>query len=161
MGVEIRRAIGRDAVGVAALNSAVQQLHFEQRPDWFKPPNPAAFVPTLQEWLSVESTAVFVAELDGGVLIGYVAAMRRDRPDHPLVHQAAVVELDQLVVTATHRRTGVGTSLCLAVLDWAQQQRVDRIELSTWHFNNAAYTLFERLGFAPTQRRMSLAVVDE
>ncbi|MGI9598111.1 MAG: GNAT family N-acetyltransferase [Acidimicrobiales bacterium] len=65
------------------------------------------------------------------------------------------VELDQVVVVPTARREGVGRSLCTAVLDWAQAMGVDRVELSTWAFNEAAYRVFEGLGFAPTVRRMS------
>ncbi len=47
-----RRAELAEAEHVAGLNGIVQQLHYEQRPDWFKPPNPSAFLPVVRSWLN-------------------------------------------------------------------------------------------------------------
>lgn len=152
-----RPAEAADADSIADLNCVVQQLHYEQRPDWFKPPNAAGFLPVVQAWLSSESTAVFVAQDGGGDLLGYSIGVQHQRPDNALIHGAFFVELDQVVVIPTARNLGVGRSLCTAVLDWADSIAVDRVELSTWTFNDNAHGLFERLGFAPTVIRMSRA----
>ncbi len=150
-----RHANVAEAGEIAGLNGVVQQLHHEQRPDWFKPPDAAAFLPVVRAWLSSETTAVFVAQDDRGELLGYSVGVRHERPDNALVYGATFVELDQVVVVPGARRMGVGRSLCTAVLDWAEAADVDRVELSTWAFNDTAFRVFEGLGFAPTVRRMS------
>lgn len=160
MNFATRRAELDEAEQVADLNRLVQQLHYEQRPDWFKPPNSSAFLPVVRSWLSSDSTAVFVAQDVDGDLLGYSVAVQHERPDNALIHGAAFVELDQVVVVPSARREGVGRSLCTAVLDWAKARGVDRVELSTWDFNHAAQQTFEGLGFTPTVRRMSLPITE-
>ena len=155
MSFTIRPADDAEAEEIASLNGVVQQLHHEQRPDWFKPPNAAAFLPVVRAWLASGTTAVFIAHDSSGELVGYSVGVRHERPDNALVHGATFVELDQVVVVPGARRQGVGRSLCIAVLDWAQGADVDRVELSTWAFNDTAYQVFEGLGFSPTVRRMS------
>lgn len=155
-----RLADAAEAEQVADLNGIVQQLHYEQRPDWFKQPNASAFLPVVRAWLSSESTVVFVAQGADGDLLGYSVGVRHERPDNALIHGATFVELDQVVVVPSARREGVGRSLCTAVLDWAKATGVDRVELSTWAFNDTAQRAFEGLGFTSTVRRMSLPLVE-
>lgn len=155
-----RPANESEAELVAKLNSVVQQLHHEQRPDWFKPPDPSAVLPIVRGWLSTEAAAVFVAQDAAGELVGYAVGVRHERPDNALVYGADIVELDQVVVVESARRAGVGRSLCAAVLDWADSLGVDRVELSTWSFNDSAASVFDGLGFTPTVRRMSRSLAD-
>ncbi len=155
MDFTIRPANPQDAELLAELNEVVQQLHHEQREDWFKPPDPAGFLPVAREWLLSGSTAVFIAEgADHGPL-GYCVGVRHERPENALVYGARFVELDQVVVIPLVRRLGLGSALCAAVLDWADTEGVDRVELSTWAFNDTAYKMFTDLGFVATVRRMS------
>ncbi len=44
MGFTTRRAEPSEAEPAADLNGIVQRLHHEQRPDWFKAPDPVAFL---------------------------------------------------------------------------------------------------------------------
>lgn len=158
MDFETRLAKLVEAEQLADLNGFVQQLHHEQRPDWFKPPNASAFLPVVRAWLTADSTAVFVTQDSHGDLLGYSVGVQHERPDNALKYGASFVELDQVVVVPSARREGVGRSLCTAVLDWAKARGVDRVELSTWDFNHTAQRTFESLGFAPTARRMSLPI---
>lgn len=152
----IRRAELADADDLARLNGIVQQLHFEERPDWFKPPDLEAFLPVVEGWLTSDHTVVFVASCDDGELVGYGVGIIHTRRDNPLVRGALIVELDQIVVAEQWRRAGVGTLLSDAVVDWARSEDVDRVELSTWAFNTTTQALFEDLGFEPTSIRMML-----
>lgn len=155
MNLTIRRAEDEEAALVADLNGFVQGMHHEQRPDWFKPPDAAGFLPVVKAWLSSPSTALFVGHESDCELLGYSVGVRHERPDNSLVRGASFVELDQVVVVPTARRRGIGQALCSAVIDWADSKGADRVELSTWAFNDAVYGVFESLGFTPTFRRMS------
>ena len=151
-----RAAVPDDVLGLATLNSVVQDLHHRERPDWFKPADPQGFAPIVQGWLSSDASVVFIAEAVDGSALGYATGHRLDRPDHPLTYAASFVELDQVVVVPRARRTGIATALVRLVLAWADEQGVDRVELSTWAFNETACRTFEGIGFAHTSRRMSL-----
>ena len=154
----IRVARHEDAEAIAELNGVVQSKHYEMRPDRFKAHDREAVRSVVVSWLGADATRVWVAADDAAGLIGYVVASRHDRPDDAFSHQAAVVVLDQLVVAPEARRRGVGEALCQAVLGWAEDQRADRVALTTWNFNHAAQSLFTRLGFTPDFTYMSRAV---
>ena len=78
----IRSATASDVPPVASLNAEVQALHFENRPDQFKP----ASLPDIERWIEQllhnPAARVWVAESDS-VLVGYVAVLVRDRPEGP------------------------------------------------------------------------------
>lgn len=154
----VREASDGDACAVAVLNGVVQTLHHEHHPERFKPADPDAFLPIVDQWLRSEVTSVLVAVDDSGDLLGYVVGVKHRRPDHPLSYAARVVELDQLVVTPSARGHGVGSALTEAVLQWAAQLGADSVELTTWTFNDTARQLFTGAGFAPTSMRMSQPV---
>lgn len=155
----IRPADEADAARVAELNEVVQALHYRMRPDRFKPPNATAFLPTVESWLRSGTTRVFVAD-SGDALLGYSVGSEHLRTESALKYGACFAELDQVAVVPAMRGSGVGRALCSAVLDWAKNQGVERVELGTWAFNDRAFEVFEGLGFAPTVRRMSMAVND-
>ena len=158
MPIRVRLANLEDAQDVARLNEVVQALHRDHRPDRFAAADAAAFLPIVEEWLRNAEVAVFVAVDDEtSVVLGYVTAIFSSRRSNVLVYGAQVVELDQLAVDPSRRGEGVGTALCEEVLRAAAARRVERIELSTWVFNEPARRLFARLGFEVDFVRMSRA----
>ena len=153
----IRVAHHEDAETIAELNGVVQSMHYEKRPDRFKAHDRDAVRSVVMSWLRADATRVWVAGDDAAGLVGYVVASTHHRPDDPFSHPATVVVLDQLVVAPEARRQGVGEALCQAVLRWAAEQDADRVALTTWNFNQAAQSLFTRLGFTPDFTYMSRA----
>lgn len=155
MAHRIRAADHGDATSIAALNGFVQALHFERRPDRFTPPDAAAVLPMVEQWLGAASRRVWLAEDSNGRPVGYVMGVRIDRPANALVAGALIVELDQVVVDPAARGQGIGSALCEAVFRWASELGADRIELSTWSFNESAQSLFASLGFSRDFVRLS------
>jgi len=151
----VRSATEGDAEQVAALNGLVQALHHATRPDRFKEVDPAGFLPVAKSWFESPAIRLWVAEREGGSLVGYVKAIRHVRPDHPLTPAATFVELDQIVVDPVARREGVGSLLAERVFAWADEVGADRVELSTWAFNRDAQAMFTRLGFSTDFSRLS------
>lgn len=156
----IRVADAADAPAIARLNGVVQGLHHDHHPAWFKPPDAAAFLPTVEGWFRSPEARVFLAEDGDGQPIGYVSALRRVRPTDALRHGAVTVELDQVVVVPAARGQGVGRALCTSVIDWARVEGASLVELGTWAFNDTAYRVFEGLGFRPTVRRMAMTITE-
>jgi len=74
---------------------------------------------------------------------------------HPLVAPGGEVTIAEgrhaiiknVFVETDWRGRGIGTLLVQRIIDWAQQERLDRLVL---HSSNAGRALYERLGFAAT-----------
>jgi ribosomal protein S18 acetylase RimI-like enzyme len=153
----IRPANDHDVPVLAALNAEVQELHFANRPDQFKPPEIGDLAAWFADRLRDPSARVWVAEWDGTV-VGYVLVLVSVRPESPFRPANTWWELDQIGVLAAHRRTGVCRALVQKVLSEAQTHSIRDLELSAWTFNGVAQGAFRQLGFIPKSVRYELRV---
>jgi GNAT superfamily N-acetyltransferase len=153
--MNIRRATTDDALAVATLGAVIQASHAPERPDWFKPANPASAVAMYREALSDPNVTVFLAE-EGDDALGFLMAVTHHRPDTPLSFAQTVLEIDQIGVDPAARRRGVGRALFEAVRALADEVSAYRIVLTTWVFNHDAHRFFESEGFAIELHRMAL-----
>jgi GNAT superfamily N-acetyltransferase len=151
----IRPAHGGDVPLLAALNLEVQELHFAERPDHFKPPDAGAIEDWFRRLLLDPAARIWVAERDATPL-GYVVAIARERPEGPYCHRVVWWEVDQICVAGTYRRGGIGRALLQTVLEEAERHAITQIELTSWAFNAAAHRAFESLGFVPKTLRFEL-----
>jgi len=154
--VKIRKATIEEAPLIASLGAHVQRLHHEQRPDWFKPADATATVDWYREMFMNPAATIYLAE-DADEALGYVIAVVHQRPDTPLGRAQTVLEVDQIGVTPSKRRRGVGRALFNAVRELADQVSADRIALTTWSFNVEAHRFFEAEGFSTELNRMTMA----
>lgn len=158
--MRIRAATAQDAEAIAQLNTIVQDVHQRHLPRRFKASDPGAFLPVIREWLRSGARAAFLAESDDGEPVGYALAVVRERQENPLTFGVTVVELDQLAVDPSHRRSGVGTALVGQVMEYARQQGADRVELGVHRFNEEAQAFFATVGFGVILLRMAVNVGD-
>jgi len=152
----VRRATIEEAPLIASLGAHVQRLHHEQRPDWFKPADESATVEWYREKLMNPEATVYLAE-EAERAIGFVVAVVHHRADSPFAQARTVLEVDQIGVTPTERRRGVGHALINAVRELADQVSAERIALTTWSFNVEAHRFFEAEGLTTELHRMSMA----
>lgn len=132
----------------------MQTLHFEHRPDWFKPADAIAARPFYDRLLADESVRAFLAE-DGGEAIGYVLIRIIQTPDTPLTRAATVVEIDQICVRPEARRHGVGRLLLDQVKALSAEIGANRLHLVVWEFNVGAQEFFAAQGLEMAMRRMT------
>ena len=62
-------------------------------------------------------------------------------------------ELENIVVAASHRRTGFGSRLLNEFLDLIRREQAESIFLEVRESNHAARRLYEKFGFVQTARR--------
>lgn len=84
--------------------------------------------------------AVFVAEAPEGI----VGRLSIARDPHPASEHVADLGL---MVSAGHRRQGIGRALMSAAEAWAREAGVRKLELHVFPHNEAAIALYEKLGF--------------
>lgn len=86
--------------------------------------------------------AVFVAAVDGRDVVGWVhVEVRKPLWSEPFA------ELVGLVVSAHHRRLGVGRALLERAVGWAEDQQVIDVRARTQEHREDALVFYEGLGF--------------
>ena len=152
--LHVRLATAEDAGAITRLALEVQDWHVAGRPDIFKPGG-YDDVPDIAARIASENQYYWVAILDG-VTVGYAYARVVDEPENRWKYASRILMLDQMGVTRDSRRLGAGAQLWEAVREMAVTQRVDRVVLNVWAFNDSARRFYESLGFTPFHERMAL-----
>jgi len=152
--MELRVATIEDAPVIAVLGAAIQRMHYDERPDWFKPADESAGIELYGKLLRDPAVTVYLAEENEA--LGFVVVKVHNRPDSALGWGQTLLELDQIGVAPSARRRGVGHALMNAVRDRAHQVSARRIILTTWEFNIHAHRFFEAEGLSTEMRRMSM-----
>ena len=153
-GVRVRLATVEDAPVVARLGAEVQDLHHRHRPDVFKAADRPA-VSLYESRLADPAVTVYLAEDDTGAALGYVLVRVYTIPETPLMWGANVVDVDEIGVTNTRRRQGVGRELFKEVGRLAKTVSADRLHLTVWEFNESAQAFFRFQGLKVAMHRMT------
>ncbi|MDX1991628.1 MAG: GNAT family N-acetyltransferase [bacterium] len=156
--VQIRKAALNDAELLARLNASVQRLHYEARPDIFKPPElNDEIIAWYAELLKQPENHFFIAEAEGRA-VGYVGAKVVRQPATPFTVAMDGVLIDQISVNDDQRGKGYGAALMQAVVDLARTKKINRITLGVWDFNNHAIEFYKRQGWRVYTERMEILV---
>lgn len=86
--------------------------------------------------------AVFVAALEGGVVVGWVHVELR----MPLVSEP-FGEIAALVIDTNHRRLGIGRALVDRVASWAETRQLPDLRARAQEHREDALSFYESLGF--------------
>src|SRR5262245_31605296 len=130
----IRIADIGDAKVLAKLNAFVQELHLKHRPDHFKETGVSKLEAWYESLLERPTTRAWIAEAQGRP-VGYLLAILRDVPENPFTKARAWLEVDQIAVDPNYRRQGVARALVSKAIAYAHEEGADRIEASSWSFN--------------------------
>ena len=149
MDFSIRQAAKKDFAEMNALFEEIDEHHRKALPQIFrKPDGPARSLDFLQGVVADQNAVIFVAETQS-LIIGLVYAYLRSIPENPVKIPCRVGEIDQLIVRHEYRRCGVGKALMERIHQWADQMRLERLELSVWNFNKGAQDFYQELGYEP------------
>lgn len=108
--------------------------------------NRRSFARHVRLWAWSESAAHLVA-VEDTLVIGQLS-LWRDRGVY--LHTAEL----GMSVAASHRRLGVGTALIEGAFDWARAFEVEKLCLQVFPHNEAARTLYRKVGFVEEGLRM-------
>ena len=138
--IEIRRAEPSDAAALCRLAEEVGR-------------EPGGWLLTTEMWRPIgderrylraarrhADAAVFVAE-DGDEIVGRLSVQRDSHPA-----STHVADLG-LMVSASHRRRGIGRALLERCAAWAGEAGVSKLELHVFPWNQPALALYESFGF--------------
>lgn len=142
--VHTKIAVLSDAAQLAALWSELRRIGARSE----RAVNPLTVADATQRFAEVigRPDADVIVACDGPRLAG-LAVVRIAQPD-PL-SPTRVLQLSNLVVSASHRRRGIGHALVAAAADYADQRGVDHVAAGVYPSLRDANRFFARVGFAP------------
>ncbi|HEV7919741.1 MAG TPA: GNAT family N-acetyltransferase [Thermoanaerobaculia bacterium] len=152
----IRKAEARDLEALGRLGTMLMRTHYDFDPRRFLAPGEGSsrgYASFLGHVLDSPDDCVFVAERDGAIA-GYVYVALEPLSWKELRGPAGFIH--DVAVTAEARRSGLGTELLEVAIDWLRQRGAPRVILWTAASNEAAQSLFRRLGFRETMRELTL-----
>ena len=151
--MHILRASTEHLDDIVSLNRAVQNLHVEQEPRYFRPFDEAAVTEFIRNALG-DPSVTFLLAVAGEKPLGYALLRVQDRAAHVYSLPRRFVELEQIAVGPDSRKQGVGAALIDEAFAVAKSLGFCDLELSVWDFNQDAQRLFQRKGFKPYLHRM-------
>jgi len=131
-------------------------LFHEDIDPWFTPREGS--IPGFQEhhlgrFMQSENGLVLVA-LENGKVVGY--SLSEVQGPSPSMKQEKWGYIDQVVVTASYRRTGVGQKMLVELLTWLKSKGVNRVELEVTAQNAIGYAFWRKHGFQDYMHRLYL-----
>lgn len=138
---------------IVALNRAVQELHVEHEPRFFRPFDGAAVTEYFRRATNDSAVTVLLA-VDGEKVLGYVLLRVQERVENAFSPPRRFVELEHVAADPASRKRGVASALVDEAFSVAQSLGLGDLELSVWDFNNDARRLFQKMGFTPCRHRL-------
>ena len=150
----VRSAALGDYHEMCALLAEVDELHRSNLPWMFQRPTAE---PRSKEFfeqlLNGEDSAVLVAH-SGPELVGVATTLLRSAPDFALFIAQRWGVLDNIAVSKSWRRRGVGTALIRDAERWAERHGANWIELGVYEFNDEARAFYRSLGYSPVSTKL-------
>jgi len=140
----VRKAEKRDIGAIMGLLHQVNMVHYEKRPDLFKPHTTKYDEQELEILLGDDSKPVFV--YDDGEVLGHAFCQVTEVKDHRLLQDAKTLYIDDICVEETARGRHIGRALYEFVRDYARSIGCYNITLNVWEGNDSAYSFYESMG---------------
>jgi GNAT superfamily N-acetyltransferase len=145
--VTIRTTDPRDAQAVAQLYVEVADEVVAREPSFRHLPEANEVARRYQSRIGESDRAVLVA-VSGGTVIGFVdASLQRHAGAATYRAPGVDVYVEELIVTASHRRRGVATQLMRAVEAWERNTGAGLVWLDTHLENDGARALYATIGY--------------
>ena len=139
-----------DAEEIVELLRQVHDEHRQRRPQWFKPFDRTAALQGQRSLLSRDGAQMFVARVEG-VCVGYALVCERVREENPFRYASRSLMVNQMAVSDTHRRQGIGTLLMKRIRDEDARRGAQRVELNVYSDNDDARRFYQAQGFVRFQ----------
>lgn len=156
MQIQIRRAENGDIPQLHKLLRQVLAVHHDGRPDLFKPDCTKYTNEQLAVILQDESSPVFAAFDEAGVMLGYAFCQLEIFRNDNILTDRKMLYIDDICVEETARGQHVGTALYTHVLDYARAIGCYHVTLNVWECNPGAAAFYRAMGMKPYKTGMEI-----
>ncbi len=150
----VRKANTKDIPRIIDLLHQVNMVHYEIRPDLFKPHTTKYSPEELEAMMTDKSKPIFV--FDDGMVEGYAFCLITEAKNHQLLQDAKTLYIDDICVDEQARGRHVGKSLYEYVYDYARSIGCHNITLNVWTGNDAACSFYQNMGMQVQKTTMEV-----
>ena len=147
--IKVRAAAESDIPRFAELLLQVEKVHYDGRPDLFRPDARKYSNEDMIKILHDDSKPVFAAADENGEVLGYAFCADVTPVDDNILAPVRTLYIDDICVDEKCRGTGVGKALYSYVREWAKEQGYTRITLNVWSCNPSAMQFYIAMGLVP------------
>ncbi len=144
----IRRASKNDIPALSELLRQVCNVHYQGRPDLFRPDGTKYTPDQLTELIEDDSRPIFVADTENGVK-GYAFCVFKQHLHDTCVTDIKTLYIDDLCVDELCRGQHIGRQLYEYVLQFARESGCYNVTLNVWSCNPSAIQFYESCGLVP------------
>lgn len=146
--MEIRFAKEADIPQIIKLLYQVGQVHYDLRPDVFRPVTLKYNKEQVLEIMRNENRPIFVA-VEGDTVLGFGFCIIKPIRNHSVVQDMTEFYIDDLCVDEKHRSQGIGEALYRHIQNHAKALGCRAVTLNVWNCNSRALKFYEKLGLKP------------
>ena len=143
--IMVRKANKNDIARIIALLHQANMVHYEKRPDLFKPYTTKYDAQEIVALLDDERNPIFVYD-DGGKVLGHAFCQISEVRDHRLLQDVKTLYIDDICVDESARGKHVGKALYEFVRDYAKSIGCYNITLHVWEGNTPAMSFYRSMG---------------
>ncbi|WP_240628720.1 GNAT family N-acetyltransferase [Bacillus salacetis] len=154
MELHIREAVKNDYEAVHRIQKQVHEMHTMERPDHYKMADITLDKNYFNNLIDGESTKVFLLEEDQTV--AYTILTIKNTEKRPILVHRKVIYMDDFGVDINYRGRGLGKLFFEKIVEFAQKEKADSLELSVWEFNEGAIKFYESMNLRTKSRRMEI-----
>ncbi len=147
--MNIRRAENKDIPILMELLRQVHGVHYDIRPDIFKPTTTKYSVSELEEILRDPNRPILVAVDGSDAVLGYAFCVFKQAVNDLLLTDIKTLYIDDLCIDENHRGEHIGSALYEAVLALAKETGCYNVTLNVWCGNDSAMGFYEKKGLKP------------
>ena len=140
----IRKANKNDIVRIIELLHQVNMVHYEIRPDLFKPHTTKYNEQELEALLHDDNNPIFV--YDDGKVLGHAFCQISEVKNHLLLQDVKTLYIDDICVDESARGKHVGKALYEFVRNYAKSIGCHNITLNVWEGNAPALSFYKNMG---------------
>ncbi len=150
----VRKANTNDIPRIIDLLHQVNMVHYEIRPDLFKPHTTKYNAQELEKMLTDESKPIMV--FDDGEVRGYAFCQVTDVSNHLLLQDNKSLYIDDICVDEEARGKHVGKALFDYVCSYARSIGCHNITLNVWNGNDPANSFYRNMGMQVQKTTMEM-----
>jgi ribosomal protein S18 acetylase RimI-like enzyme len=92
--------------------------------------------------------------IENGIVVGY--SLSEVQGQSPAMKQDKWGYIDQMAVTESYRRRGVGEKMYTEIMAWFESKGIKRVELELTAKNSVSYSFWRKHGFKDYMHRLYL-----
>jgi len=109
----------------------------------------------IRNTIKTQDSDILIAEIDNRI-VGFLLIQQLITPSYTCLIEHKYAFITDIIVENKYQKRGIGSALLLEAKKWAENRKLDYLELNVLSENIGAISLYEKKGFKDTSHTMRL-----